>query len=83
MFESVVSYYIDPEKCKACMICARNCPVDAIEGGKGMVHVIDQEACIKCETCYNVCPDKFGAVTKIVSEPVPDPMPVAARAISR
>jgi len=83
MFKMVVSYYIDPEKCKACMLCARRCPVDAIEGGRGLIHVIDQDKCIKCETCYNICPDRFGAVTKIVSKTVPDPIPVEARAISK
>lgn len=82
IFDSVVSYYIDPEKCKGCMICARNCPVDAIEGGKKMIHVIDQDICIKCDTCYTSCPEKFGAVQKIVSQPVPEPLPMAARAIS-
>ena len=65
------------------MLCARRCPVGAIEGGKGQIHVIDQNKCIKCETCFNVCPDRFGAVTKIVSAPVPDPLPVEARAITR
>ena len=83
MFSEVVSYYIDPEKCKACMLCARRCPVEAIEGGKNQIHVIDQDKCIKCETCLEVCPDRFGAVTKIVSAPVPDPIPVEARAITR
>jgi len=83
LFSEVVSYYIDPEKCKACMLCARRCPVEAIEGGKNQIHVIDQDKCIKCETCLEVCPDRFGAVTKIVSAPVPDPIPVEARAITR
>ncbi len=81
LFSEVVSYYIDPEKCKACMMCAKRCPVDAIESAKGLIHVIDQDKCIRCETCYEVCPEKFGAVTKIVSTPVPDPIPVEARAI--
>lgn len=83
LFGGIVSYYIDPEKCQACMLCAKNCPVDAIESAKKQVHVIDQEKCIKCETCYKVCPDKFSAVTKIVSAPVPAPVPVEARAISQ
>jgi len=83
MFSEVVSYYIDPEKCKACMQCARRCPVDAIEGGKGLIHVIDQDRCMRCETCYEVCPEKFGAVTKIVSTPVPDSIPIEARAITK
>lgn len=83
LFAETVSYYIDPEKCKACMLCARRCPVGAIEGGKNQIHVIDQDKCIRCDTCFNICPDKFGAVTKIVAAPVPDPIPVEERAITR
>jgi len=83
LFNEVVSYYIDPEKCKACMICLRKCPVEAIEGGKGLIHVIDQDKCIKCNTCFEACPTKFAAVQKIVSEPVPPPVPVEARMIVR
>jgi len=83
MFSEVVSYYIDPEKCKACMICLRKCPVEAIEGGKGLIHVIDQDKCIKCNTCFEVCPEKFSAVTKIVAAPVPPPIPAEARMIVR
>ena len=56
------SYFIDPEKCKACMICAKRCPVGAISGGKKQIHVIDQDACIKCGTCMEVCPPRFRAV---------------------
>ena len=79
LFAEVVSYYIDPEKCQACMICARKCPVEAIEGEKKQIHVIDQDKCIKCNTCFEACPPKFAAVQKIVSEPVPPPIPVEAR----
>ncbi|MCP4609246.1 MAG: 4Fe-4S dicluster domain-containing protein, partial [Planctomycetes bacterium] len=81
LFNEVVSYYIDPEKCKACMICARKCPVEAIDGGKGLIHVIDQDKCIKCNTCFEACPEKFSAVTKIVAEPVPPPLPEDARVL--
>ena len=83
LFSEVVSYYIDPKKCKACTLCARSCPVEAIEGDKNQIHVIDQDKCIKCNTCFDVCPEKFGAVTKIVSKPVPDPIPVEARTIAK
>ncbi|MCL5256592.1 MAG: 4Fe-4S binding protein [Chloroflexi bacterium] len=62
--KSLIEYYIDPEKCKACMICLRNCPAGAISGGKGQVHTIDQTKCTKCNTCLDVCPSRFGAVTK-------------------
>ena len=83
MFRDVVSYHIDPEKCQACMICARRCPVDAIEGGKGRIHVIDQDKCIKCGTCYEACPPRFGAVQQIVHAPVPPPIPEADRVVAR
>jgi coenzyme F420-reducing hydrogenase delta subunit/Fe-S-cluster-containing hydrogenase component 2 len=77
----VVSYHIDPEKCQACMICRRRCPVDAIEGAKNLVHVIDQDTCIKCGTCLEACPSRFGAVTKIVDGPVPSPLSKEERTI--
>jgi len=64
LFRDVVSYYIDPEKCQACMICLRKCPADAITGAKKQIHVIDQEKCIKCGTCFEACPPRFGAVQK-------------------
>ena len=83
LLEEVVSYHIDPEKCKACMICAKKCPVDAISGKKNQIHVIDQDACIKCGTCFEACPSKFGAVTRISGGPVPDPIPEGERAILR
>jgi NADH-quinone oxidoreductase subunit F len=69
--KTLISYYIKPEKCQACLVCARNCPVDAISGGKNLVHVIDQEKCTKCGTCFEVCPPRFGAVVKLSGEPVP------------
>jgi len=83
LFANVPSYYIDPDRCQACMICARRCPADAIEGGKSMIHVIDQEKCIKCGTCYEVCPSRFAAVKRLVGEPVPSPIPVEQRTIVR
>jgi NADH:ubiquinone oxidoreductase subunit F (NADH-binding)/NAD-dependent dihydropyrimidine dehydrogenase PreA subunit len=76
---SLVSYYIDPDKCEGCLICARNCPEGAIAGGKRMVHVIDQSKCTKCGTCLDVCPPRFGAVIKVSGEEpsVPNkPIPV-------
>ena len=59
------TYRIDPEKCRACMTCARKCPAEAIISAKGQIHIVDQEKCIKCGTCLEACPPKFGAVTKI------------------
>ena len=70
----LISYYIDPEKCQACMICLRQCPVEAISGGKNQIHVIDQTKCTKCNTCFEVCPPRFGAVRRLSGEPVPPPV---------
>ncbi len=83
LFRELPSYYIDPEKCQACMTCAKRCPVDAILSGKNLIHIIDQEKCIKCGTCFEVCPPKFSAVTKISGEPVPPPIPEEKRTIVR
>ena len=47
---------IDPDKCKACGLCQRNCPVNAIEGEGREVRKINQDKCIKCTTCVRVCP---------------------------
>ncbi|MFC1899637.1 NADH-ubiquinone oxidoreductase-F iron-sulfur binding region domain-containing protein [Chloroflexota bacterium] len=71
--KELISYDIDPDKCKACMICIRNCPADAIIGGKNQIHVIDQDKCTKCGTCLDVCPSRFGAVRKTSGESVPPP----------
>jgi NADH-quinone oxidoreductase subunit F len=69
--KSLVSYFIVPEKCQACQICLRECPVSAIKGEKNIVHVIDQSKCTKCGSCIEVCPAKFSAVVKISGKPVP------------
>ncbi|MBQ4225024.1 MAG: 4Fe-4S binding protein, partial [Oscillospiraceae bacterium] len=60
--KKLISYDIDPEKCKGCTLCARNCPVKAITGTVKQPHVIDQNKCIKCGLCESNC--KFGAVIK-------------------
>jgi len=79
--KELISYHIDPEKCSACMICLRKCPVEAVDGGKKKIHIIDQEKCTKCATCFEVCPSRFSAVQKISGEPVPAPIPEDARTI--
>jgi NADH:ubiquinone oxidoreductase subunit F (NADH-binding)/NAD-dependent dihydropyrimidine dehydrogenase PreA subunit len=66
----LVSYYILPDKCEGCMICLRNCPTEAIKGGKRTTHIIDQDKCIKCGTCLDVCPPRFSAVVKVSGEHV-------------
>ena len=81
--KELISYYINPDKCQACMICAKKCPAEAIDGGKKKIHIIDQEECTNCGTCFEVCPSRFGAVKKISGEPVPAPIPEDARIIAK
>ena len=71
--KDLISFYILPDKCQGCMICLRNCPVEAILGGKRLVHVIDQDKCIKCGTCLDVCPSRFAAVAKVSGEEIEVP----------
>lgn len=59
--KSLLTYYIRPEACMGCTLCARNCPVDAIVGERKEVHFIDTSKCIKCGTCMEKC--KFSAIS--------------------
>ena len=54
--KALAKIQIDEDKCKACGLCQRNCPVGAIEGEGREKRVINQDKCIKCGTCIKVCP---------------------------
>ena len=58
----LLSYSIDPEKCRGCTACARVCPAGAISGSVKQPHTIDTAKCLKCGACIEKC--KFGAIIK-------------------
>lgn len=60
--KALTNYVIDPDLCKGCTLCARNCPVGAISGAVKQAHVIDTSKCIKCGVCMEKC--KFKAIEK-------------------
>lgn len=56
----LTQFYINPENCKGCTICARICPVHAIIGERKVPHVINSAECIRCGSCLEKC--KFNAI---------------------
>ena len=46
---------IDPELCKGCSKCARQCPVQAISGKIKEPFEIDLSKCIRCGSCITAC----------------------------
>jgi Fe-S-cluster-containing hydrogenase component 2 len=58
-----IQYEVDATLCKACGMCIKVCPVEAITGAKKTPHVIDTAKCIKCGNCFIECP--FDAINVV------------------
>ncbi len=58
--KNLLTYTVNESKCTGCTVCARNCPVNAIDGERKKAHTIRQDACIKCGLCFTKC--KFDAI---------------------
>ncbi len=62
----LITFFINPDDCIACGLCAKNCPTDAISKDEEKnVYIIEQEKCVKCGSCLTVCPEKAHAVVKL------------------
>ncbi|MDJ0884412.1 MAG: NADH-quinone oxidoreductase subunit NuoF [Desulfobacterales bacterium] len=57
---ALLKFEVNVDLCTRCGMCARACPVDAIEWEKKQLARIDKEKCIECLTCYDKC--KFDAI---------------------
>ena len=58
---AMLGYVISAGKCRGCTLCAKKCPVNAIDGEVKKPHTINKNLCIRCGACSKVCP--FGAVS--------------------
>ncbi len=56
----LLTYTVDAEKCTGCMVCLKNCPVNAISGERKQPHLINQDICTKCGVCFSKC--KFNSI---------------------
>ncbi len=66
--KELLVYWISPNKCTACGLCLKVCPVEAILGEKKTPHIIKQDKCIKCGICLESCPVKIGAISKLTGD---------------
>ncbi|MFV0516312.1 MAG: NADH-quinone oxidoreductase subunit NuoF [Aminipila sp.] len=60
--KALLTFKIEPTKCKGCTLCQKICPEGAISGQTKKLHSIDPDKCIKCGACLNNC--HFGAIIK-------------------
>lgn len=50
------NYKIDIDKCIACEVCVKQCPMKNIEIVNGRVEFINKNNCLRCMKCISNCP---------------------------
>lgn len=48
--------FINEDLCIGCVLCIKECPVDAILGATKLMHTVIEKECTGCEKCVPVCP---------------------------
>ena len=66
--------YVNPRQCVGCTACMAACPVDAIDGAKGYIHVVADFLCTRCGDCIPACPEKAIVKTSASLPKLPDRM---------
>ncbi|MFW6109038.1 MAG: NADH-ubiquinone oxidoreductase-F iron-sulfur binding region domain-containing protein, partial [archaeon] len=60
----IKGYVVEPDDCRGCGLCVKDCPVNAITQTEPRDKAkINQDHCIKCGNCYTVCP--FDAIKEV------------------
>ena len=54
--KNLITLRIEEEICTGCQMCAKICPVAAIQGAPKEPHWIDPDLCTRCCACRSVCP---------------------------
>lgn len=74
--------YVAPEQCTGCGQCAAACPQNAIAGGEGMIHVINDRLCNRCGSCVERCPAQCIRRAGAIRPRCPEkPVPVGSFAV--
>ena len=73
---ALTQFYVDPKRCMGSGACVDACPAHCIEGGPGLVAVIDSFDCTRCGKCLEVCASgaiqkTSGRLPKLPTAPVP------------
>lgn len=73
---ALTQFYVDPALCRGSGACVDACPAHCIEGGPGLVAVIDTFDCTRCGQCLSVCTAgaiqrTSGRLPKLPDAPVP------------